>query len=109
MTTTQRGSAAALMLVLALGSSHANDIRRDRPFREGIMLASAQIALESTSEETSFNFAHLRDLWVRVMLAGATSPVQLNLRLIDPQGTLIYEASAVYASDALTSPVPGVT
>jgi len=119
MTATRRGNAAAFMFVLALGSSHASaasvdnphprpgtaqsgdlgagEIRRDRPF-EGVVLAASQLALESGSDETSFHFAHLRDLWVRVWLARTTDPVQLNLRLIDPQGTLIYEASVPYAS-----------
>jgi hypothetical protein len=66
---------------------------------EGVVLAASQSVLENGSGETSFNFARLRDLWVRVWLAGTTNPVQLNLRLIDPQGSLIYEASVPYASD----------
>lgn len=102
MTTTQRGNAAAFMVVFALCSFHASaasEIRYDRPLREGIVLAVSRVALESGSGETSFNFARLRDLWVRVWLVGATNPVQLDLRLIDPQGTLIYEASVPYSSD----------
>ena len=110
MTVTQRGRAAALMLVFLLdfsgpsvgtagsGDAGAGETRRDRRF-EGVVLAASQPALESESGETPFNFARLRDLWVRVWLAGAPNPVQLNLRLIDPEGTLIYEASVPYSSD----------
>ena len=73
------------------------------------MLATSRLALEGGADQTSFNFAHLRDLWVRVSLAGAANPVLLNLRLIDPQGALVYEASAAYSSDpSITSmEVPG--
>ncbi len=110
MPTTRRGNAAAFMFVFALGSSHlgAGEVHRDRPF-EAVVLAASQLALEGGSDESSFNFARLRDLWVRVRLAGTTSPVQLDLRLIDPQGTLIYEASVPYASDPTitTMDVPG--
>jgi hypothetical protein len=131
MTIKQPGSASAFMFVFALYSSHAGaanvdnpdprlgaaesgspgagEIRGDRRFREGVVLAASQLALESGADETSFNFAHLRDLWVRVRLAGVANPVQLNLRLIDPNGTLIYEASVPYASDPTitTMDVPG--
>ena len=95
MAIARRGNAAAFLLVFALGSSHAGE----NPVREGIVLAASQPALESGSDETSFNFAHLRDLWVRVNLVGMPRSLQLNLRLIDPQGTLIYEASVPYTSD----------
>lgn len=108
MPTTRRCNAAAVMFVFALGSSHASaagvdNPDRGRPFTEGVVLAASQLALESGSDETSFNFAHLRDLWVRVRLSGTTDPVRLDLRLIDPQGTLIYEASVLYASDPAIS------
>ena len=107
MTSTRRYNALGFMFVFALGSLHARaasvddrgEIRRDRPFKEGIVLAASQLALESETDETSFNFARLRDLWIRVNLPSTRNPVQLNLRLIDPQGTLIYEASVLYASD----------
>lgn len=101
MTTTQRGSAAAFLLVFLLGSAHAG--------AGEIRLAASQVALENGPGETSFNFAHLRDLWVRVWLPATSNPIQLELRLLDPQGTLIYEASVPYASDPTitTLDVPG--
>ena len=101
MTTAHRVAAAAFTLVVILGSSHASAATIDsgRAFREGIVLATSQLALEGGSDETSFNFARLRDLWIRVALRGTTSPIQLNLRLIDPQGMLIYEATVPYSSD----------
>ena len=104
-------SAAAFMLAFALGSSlaSAGEIQPPRRGTEGIALAASRLALESGSGQTSFNFAHLRDLWIRVTLPGAATPVQLDLRLIDPQGTLIYEARVAYASDPriTTMEVPG--
>jgi len=99
MNSSVRVNAVALMLVCALGTSHASEVRRDPPAREGVALAVSQCALEPGTGETSFNFARLRDLWIRVTLRNATDVVQLNLRLIDPQGTLIYEASVPYATD----------
>jgi len=89
-------------LLLALDGSHARAGSADDPrppAAEGVVLAGSPLAMERGSGETSFNFAHLRDLWVRVWLAGTATPVQLDLRLIDPQGTLIYEASVPYVSD----------
>jgi hypothetical protein len=99
MNTSLRVNAVAFTLVCALCTLHAAEIRRDQPAREGIALAASQVALESGSDETAFNFARLRDLWIRVTLRGAKDPARLDLRLIDPEGTLIYEASVPYASD----------
>ena len=63
------------------------------------MLAESQLALEDGIDRSSFNFSHLRDLWLRVRLKGFAGPAHLSLRLIDPQGVPIYEASVPYASD----------
>lgn len=79
------------------------------PFSEGVVLADSQIGLDKGPGATQFNFARLRDLWVRVNLAGMPPSVQLDLSLIDPQGTLIYEASVPFSSDPAmkTKDVPG--
>jgi len=73
------------------------------------VLADSQFALEQAPGETRFNFAHLRDLWVRVNLAGMPPSVQLNLSLTDPKGTLVYETSVPFSSDPRmkTLNVPG--
>jgi len=105
MNSSVRVNAVALMLVCALGTSHASEVRRDQPAREGVALAVSQCALETGTGETSFNFARLRDLWIRVTLRDAKGLVQLNLRLTDPQGALVYEASVPYATDSTMTAV----
>jgi len=105
-------------LVFALGVSlaSAGDSHPDRRPTEGVVLATSRLGLESGSGQAAFNFARLRDLWVRVTLGGATNPaqlrtnpIQLNLRLIDPQGMLIFDSRVAYAPDPSvpTMEVPG--
>ena len=115
--------AALIVCLLASGTPFASSAgepapKRERargespgaaPFRDGIVLADSQFALEQGPGATRFNFAHLRDLWVRVNLAGMPPSVQLDLTLTDPRGTLVYEASAPFSSDprVKTKDVPG--
>jgi hypothetical protein len=120
MTRTRWGVAAAVVFLLALGSSpassalgltienqarlsKADSAKGESPgaasFKEGVVLADSQFALEKGPGATRFNFARLRDLWVRVNLAGMPHLVQLNLSLTGPQGTLVYEASVPFSLD----------
>jgi len=109
----QRRNALAFTFVFALGWSLASAAGADRadarPGTAGLGLATSRLGLESGADQAAFDFARLRDLWVRVTLAGAPNPVQMRLRLIDPQGTLIYESSVAYTSDPAitTMVVPG--
>jgi hypothetical protein len=116
---TRRDVAAAIVFLLALGLSHPTlatpkgDAEKRAPgaapFKEGVVLADSRFALENGPGAARFNFARLRDLWVRVNLAGRPHTVQLGLSLIDPQGTLVYEVSVPFSSDPsiTTMEVPG--
>ena len=74
-----------------------------RPFQEGIELSISKEGLDNGVTSTHFNFARLRDLWVRVNLPGMPRVGQLTLVLIDPKGKIGYQASVPY------SPDPGMT
>jgi hypothetical protein len=67
------------------------------PFTEGIKVAESQYALGSGASPTSFNFARLRELWVRVQLAAMPRTAELTLTLVDPSGVVAYEASVHYS------------
>jgi hypothetical protein len=68
-------------------------------FKEGIELSYSQSALDHGLTSTSFNFAHLRDLWVRVNLVGMPNVGTLDLKLIDPRGTIAYEGHVPFSPD----------
>ena len=78
-------------------------------FSEGLVLAESAFGLESDLGAASFNFSHVRDLWVRVKLSHLSGPSQLDLTLIDPAGTILYEATAEFSPDPnmATMPMPG--
>lgn len=75
-------------------------------FKEGIEVAESQYALDSGVSPTSFNFARLRELWVRVKVVGVPpmskrptddTPWELKLTLTDPNAVVAYEANAYFS------------
>jgi hypothetical protein len=85
-----------------LGTAHG-------PFKEGILLSDSTLSLDNGVTSTNFNFAHLRELHVRIGMTGVPHVGRLNLVLYDPKGIIAYETSAHYSPDKLVreTNVPG--
>src|SRR5256885_354379 len=69
------------------------------PFREGIELSDSQLSLDHGLVSKAFNFGHLRDLWVRLRVAGMPNVGQFYLKLSDPNGMIGYEATVMFSPD----------
>jgi hypothetical protein len=69
------------------------------PFSEGIDLSFAEWALDQGVTSTSFDFLQIRDLWVRVKVAGMEKIVTLQLNFISPTGSTFYSMSQLYTPD----------
>ena len=69
------------------------------PFREGIDLAESQSALENGQLSDRFDFSRLRQLWVRINLAGMGGVTVVRLTLTTPSGSTFYESNVAYSPD----------
>src|SRR5262245_1035990 len=64
-----------------------------KPFSEGIELADSRFGLEHGIVSSRFNFGTLRELWIRVRVAGMPSVSMVNVKLVAPQGAVHYETN----------------
>lgn len=107
--------ALSLMLAAALGCSRSDSppppgggsphfsppgsSTTPTPFREGIELADSQSALENGQTSDRFNFSRMRELWVRVKVAGMTGTTVMRLTLTTPAGSTFFENNVAYSPD----------
>ena len=90
--TASRGAASAVMPPNAKAPKFA-------PFREGIELSVSESGLENGLFSDRFNFAQLRELWVRIKVAGMGHTTVIRLTLTTPTGSTFYESNVAYSPD----------
>jgi hypothetical protein len=77
-------------------------------FTSGLTFATSQELLERGVTTTSFNFAYLRTLFIRVGVNNAPKLSVMKLTLTNPRGELVYESAPPYSGDpnmtAMASP-----
>jgi hypothetical protein len=88
------------LLVLAFSISTAIGCSSNSPappgtFPEGIDLSITQGGAASTQ----FDFAQLRELWVRVRVAQLSGTTVLKLSVTSPAGEPMYESQVAYSAD----------
>ncbi len=96
-------SIAGLLLMMLLaggGGPVAAPASSAGPFAEGIELAGSAEGLGRDEIASSFNFLHLRDLWVRVNVSRMPKTAALNLVFVSPRGETFYETNLFFSRDA---------
>jgi len=107
--------AMSLMFVAALGCSRSDvspqppgssgrvpspgSSTTPTPFREGIDLADSQSALDNGQLSDRFDFSRMRELWVRIKVAGLSGITVVRLTLTTPSGSTFYESNVAYSPD----------
>jgi hypothetical protein len=84
----------------ALPAPTANVTHAQLPIEPSISLSSSVQLLDAGVTSTSFNFAHLGLLWVRVSLPGMGRTTTVTLKLISPRGNLMYDADLPFSTDS---------
>jgi hypothetical protein len=69
------------------------------PSRESIDLALTQSALENGQLADRFDFSRIRELWVRMRVAGIRETTLVHLTLVTPSGSVFYETTVAYSAD----------
>jgi hypothetical protein len=69
------------------------------PFRPGVYLSDSQHNLDNGAFSSRFNFAHLRELWIRVKVSGMPHMGTLSFVLTDPHGNAVFEGSSAFSPD----------
>lgn len=64
-----------------------------------LQFSDSQMSMGAGMMSKSFNFSHLRDLWVRVTVPALPRTAKLQLKFINPRGEVFFEDSAYYSPD----------
>jgi hypothetical protein len=68
-------------------------------FQDGIALSTSELELERGLSSDRFNFAHVRELWVRINVNGLGRTAVVRLTLTTPTGSTFYESNVAYSTD----------
>src|SRR5262245_15022181 len=80
------------------------------PLKAGITMSATQLLLDNGITSKDFNFAQLRELWVRVTVPKVSEMPMMRLAFTNPKGELIYETTSPFTtkSDVTSMPMPGL-
>ena len=76
-------------------------------FEPGLTLGTSEPLLEHGVTTKRVNFAHLRELWVRLKLPSMPSDVDVHLEFLAPNGEVFYQTTRHYSTDPSVTEVPG--
>jgi hypothetical protein len=72
---------------------------RPAALHDGIELSSSELELEHGLTSDRFNFALMRELWVRINVNGLGRTSVVRLTLTTPTGSTFYESNVAYSTD----------